>query len=275
MSWYPAARRIPLDFYGYPSGDKGGNQVMAVVHHIASGWWGTLIDPGFWQSRNGGSGGSVHFAVSLTGEVVQFVDTADAAYGNGIVLNPSWPPASIGNPNEYTVSIEHEGLTGVPWPEAMYQASLKLTRWIMQTHDLALTPDTLIGHYRIDSVNRAQCPGAAWPAERYFAELEEPDMTPEEARAIARAEAIAILGYDPATRNLTYNQAHGLDGHSNEKGRLGALENWQATVDSILSALTPWTQWAGQPLLMQRVKRFIARLVSKNPTDHPGQWPAD
>ena len=257
MSWYPAAQRIPLPWFGYPAGEHGGNHVMAVVHHIAAGWWSTLINRDFWQSRNGGAGGSVHFAVSRTGEVVQFVDTADAAYGNGIVLSPSWPPVSLGNPNERTVSIEHEGLTGLPWPEMQYQASLRLTRWILNTHELAVGPDTLIGHYRIDSINRANCPGSAWPAGRFFTDLsdEEPDMTPEEVRAIARAETIAIVGYDPASREgLSYNQAHATDGHP---------------------GLSQWAKWGEQALLMERVKRFISRLVARNPKDHPGRWPAD
>lgn len=253
--WYPAAQPLRLPWFGYPSGAEGGNDVRAVVHHIASGWWSTLIDPAFWQTRNGGSGGSVHFAVSLAGEVVQFVDTADAAYGNGIVLNPSWPLVSLGNPNEHTVSIEHEGLTGEPWSQPMYAASLALTRWILKAYGLTAGPDTLIGHYRIDSVNRAQCPGSSWPIARYLTDLLEVDMTPDEVRAIARHEAIAVVGYDPASREgLSYNAAHAADGHTD---------------------VAQWARWGEQPLLMARVKRFFARLVSKNPQDHPGIWPAD
>lgn len=171
MSWYPEARKIPLPFFGYPSGERGGNNILAVVHHIAEGHWATLIDPGFWATRNGGTGGSVHFAVSLAGEVVQFVDIADAAYGNGIVINPSWKYATPGNPNEKTVSIEHEGFTGEPWPEAQYQASKKLTDWILGRALIPANTDTVIGHYRIDSVNRASCPGSAWPINRMLAEL--------------------------------------------------------------------------------------------------------
>lgn len=188
MSWYPEATQVPLPYYGYPRGEKGGNNILAVVHHIAEGHWATLIDPGFWATRNGGTGGSVHFAVSLTGEVVQFVDIADAAYGNGIVLNPSWKYATPGNPNEKTVSIEHEGFTGEPWPEAMYQASKQLTNWILGRALIPANTDTVIGHYRIDSVNRAQCPGSGWPIARMLAELngtEEDEMTDDERAALA------------------------------------------------------------------------------------------
>lgn len=169
MGWYPEAKRIPVSTFGYPQGARGGNRPIAVVHHIAEGYWGTLTNPGFWESPY--KRGSVHFAVSFSGEVAQFVDTDDAAWGNGIVKNPTWPPALSGNPNEKTVSIEHEGFTGVPWPEAQYQASKRLTRWILATHGLDAGADTIIGHYRIDGVNRLLCPGKAWPLERMLTDL--------------------------------------------------------------------------------------------------------
>lgn len=188
MGWYPAADVVvPLPYFGYPAGEKGGNNILAVVHHIAEGHWATLINPDFWASRNGGTGGSVHFAVSKSGQVAQFVDIWDAAYGNGIVKNPTWPPALNGNPNEKTVSIEHEGFTGEAWPEAQYQASLKLTDWILGRALIRATPDTVIGHYRIDSVNRANCPGSGWPVARMLAELntEEDELTDDEKAALA------------------------------------------------------------------------------------------
>lgn len=188
MSWYPYNDVVvPLPWFGYPAGEKGGNNILAVVHHIAEGGWSTLINRDFWASRNGGSGGSVHFAVSKTGQVAQFVDIADSAYGNGIVANPTWKYATPGNPNEKTVSIEHEGFTGEPWPEAQYQASLKLTDWILGRALLRATPDTVIGHYRIDSVNRANCPGSGWPVARMLAELnaEEDELTDDEKAALA------------------------------------------------------------------------------------------
>ena len=185
MGWYPDAKRIPVSTFGYPQGTKGGNRPIAVVHHIAEGYWGTLTNPGFWESPH--KRGSVHFAVSFAGEVAQFVDTDDAAWGNGIVKNPTWPPALSGNPNEKTVSIEHEGFTGVTWPEAQYQASKRLTRWILETHGLDAGTDTIIGHYRIDGVNRANCPGSGWPVARMLAELntEEDELTDDEKAALA------------------------------------------------------------------------------------------
>lgn len=202
MSWYPEATQVPLPHFGYPKGTRGQNNILAVVHHIAEGHWATLIDPGFWATRNGGTGGSVHFAVSLAGEVVQFVDIADAAYGNGIVLNPSWKYAMPGNPNEKTVSIEHEGFTGNPWPEAQYQASKKLTDWILGRALIPANVDTVIGHYRIDSVNRASCPGSAWPIDRMLAELNAPPIqedqlagfTDEEKRALHELAALHLDG---------------------------------------------------------------------------------
>ncbi len=104
----------------------------------------------------------------------------------------------------------------------------------------------------------------------------EDDMTPEEARAIARAEVIDVLGYDPAERDgASYNTVHAADGHAPEKGRLDALEGWRQTATAILGDLAQWATWGEQPELMKRVRRFVSRLVDKNPKDHPGRWPAD
>ncbi len=179
MPFYEKAIQIQLPWFGYGQGVKGqvrSNGLAAVVHHIAEGSFSTLCSRDFWGTRNGGSGGSVHFGVAKDGRVVQLVDIWDAAYGNGLIANPSWPwiAAHPGvNPNLATVSIEHEGFTGDPWPEAQVQATTELTRWILKWFGVKATTDTVIGHYRIDSVNRALCPGTGWPRDRIIAALNE------------------------------------------------------------------------------------------------------
>ena len=42
-------------------------------------------------------------------------------------------------------------------PEAQYQATLALHRWLISTLGIPLSRDTIIGHDRLDSVNRAGC----------------------------------------------------------------------------------------------------------------------
>ena len=79
------------------------------------------------------------------------------------------------NPNLKTISIEHEGFTGDPWPEAMYRSSLALTVWLIDNfhlrHFLVAPHHGLIGHYHIDSVNKANDPGSGWPRVRLFEDL--------------------------------------------------------------------------------------------------------
>jgi hypothetical protein len=110
------------------------------------------------------------------------VKVEDAAWGNGHMREPDlsipwlrfcWENGI--NPNLKTISIEHEGFTGDPWPEAMYQASLALSVWLVDTyhfrHFLVALDHRFIGHYRIDSVTRANDPGAGWPRTRLFQDL--------------------------------------------------------------------------------------------------------
>lgn len=154
---YPGARQmlLPPDLY-WPDA----NRPIAIVHHIAEGWLRTMEREDFWRSR----GSSVHFAVGLNGDIIQLVPLTGAAWGNGWVREPSWPLLVSGtNPNRYTISIEHEGFTGDPWPEAQLAASAALTAWLLKT--IAQPPDKLhvIGHREIDSITRANCPGSAWP----------------------------------------------------------------------------------------------------------------
>lgn len=57
-------------------------------------------------------------------------------------------------------------------PEAQYQATLALHRWLVEILGIPVTRDNIIGHYRIDSVNKAGCPGSGFPWDRLFKDLE-------------------------------------------------------------------------------------------------------
>lgn len=116
---------------------------------------------------------SAHFGVGKNGEIHQYVDINNVAWGNGVVNKPSWPLliANV-NPNYYTVSIEHEGQSGDQFTEAQYQATLALHRWLIDTFALQVNENAIIGHYRIDGVNKAQCPGPGFPWNRLFQDLQ-------------------------------------------------------------------------------------------------------
>ena len=146
-----------------------GYKIIAIVDHIMSG---TLAGTDSWFT-NPASKVSSHFGVGKNGEIHQYVDLKNPAWANGGVNKPNWPLLIPGvNPNYYTVSIEHEGESGDVMPEAQYQATLALHRWLIGTLGLPMTRDNIIRHYRIDSVNKSNCPGTGLPWDRLFRDLQ-------------------------------------------------------------------------------------------------------
>ena len=146
-----------------------GYKIIAIVNHIMSG---TLTGTDSWFA-NPASKVSSHFGVGKNGEIHQYVNLDNPAWANGVVNNPNWPLLQNGvNPNYYTVSIEHEGESGDVMPEAQYQATLALHRWLIETLGIPVTRDNIIGHYRIDSVNKSKCPGTGFPWDRLFNDLQ-------------------------------------------------------------------------------------------------------
>lgn len=178
MAVKPNITWIGSQNFGYPDQAHGGLNPQAIVYHIAQGSM-TGLDAWF---NNPNSFASTHFAVGKSGVIHQYVAVGDAAWGNGLMNKPDtsipWLADCFNNginPNLRTISIEHEGFTGQPWPEPQYQSSRALATWLIDTYNLRHTLIRLdhghIGHYRIDSVNRASCPGTGWPRARLFQDL--------------------------------------------------------------------------------------------------------
>ncbi|SHH15282.1 N-acetylmuramoyl-L-alanine amidase [Desulfosporosinus lacus] len=146
-----------------------GYKFIAIVDHIMAG---TLAGTDSWFA-NPASKVSSHFGVGKNGKIHQYVDLKNPAWANGGVNKPAWPLLISGvNPNYYTISIEHEGYSGDVMPEAQYQATLALHRWLVGTLGIPVTRDNIIGHYRIDSVNKANCPGTGFPWDRLLKDLQ-------------------------------------------------------------------------------------------------------
>lgn len=157
--------------FGYPEGTHGrqGLPIAAIVDHIMQG---TLngTDQHF---KNPATKASTHFGVGKNGTVYQWVDELDAAWGNGDVKEPSWvfmPPVGI-NPNLVTISIEHEGMSGDPMPDEQYKSTLKLHQYLIVKYGIAPDWQHIIGHYMINKVDKANCPGSGFPWKRLFADL--------------------------------------------------------------------------------------------------------
>jgi len=150
----------------YAASDK--QETVAIVDHIMSG---TLVGTDSWF-LNPASKASSHYGVGKNGEIHQYVDLDCPAWANGVVNNPDWSLLPSNNPNKHTISIEHEGESGDVMPEAQYQSTLALHRWLIWVTGLPVNRDRIIGHYRIDSVNKANCPGSGFPWDRLFKDLE-------------------------------------------------------------------------------------------------------
>lgn len=162
---------------GTPNFTKGrrGKKIIAITDHITAGLYpGTLT----WM-QNPKAYASANYLVTRAGEILQLVKDEDTAWASGIVSFPNWPLYDGTNPNYYTISIEHEGYKDKGGDgnltEAQYQASLWLHKYLIEKHSLPVNRNTIIGHYRIDSVNRPNCPGPNFPWNKLFKDLEEGD----------------------------------------------------------------------------------------------------
>ncbi len=121
--------------------------------------------------QNPVSKASAQYLVTRSGLIFQMVKDEDASFHAGQVNKPNWKLYDGTNPNRYTIGIEHENLGGGELTEAQYQATLWLHKQLIQKYSIPVDGDHIIGHYRIDSVNRPNCPGPKFPWQRLFADL--------------------------------------------------------------------------------------------------------
>lgn len=156
---------FPIEFITVPDSNyrKGrlGNLPDVIVLHIAEGSKASVVatfkDPSVQKSS--------HFLVNRDGSITQFVNTSDAAYCNGIIDNPvselvlqrfnTATPAT--NPNNWTISIEHEGFATQEINVLQYAATAKLVKLMHDKWNVPLDRTHIIGHREIFS--QKTCPG--------------------------------------------------------------------------------------------------------------------
>lgn len=147
-------RLIPVNYsvgrYGYAP--------EAIVVHLMDG---TLKGTDSWF-RNTAASASTHYGIGLNGEVYQWVEEKDMAWGNGRVDHPTWrlikPNA---NPNLYTVSIEHEGKSGHEWTDGQYESLAELVKQISKRWNIPMDADHVIVHSEIYA-KKPNCTGAGF-----------------------------------------------------------------------------------------------------------------
>jgi len=157
---------------------RSGKKIIAIVLHITAGLYPGCLN---WM-RNPAAKASAHYLVTKTGGIYQMVKDADTAWHAGFVNRPTWKLYDGTNPNRYTLGIEFECLSGGELTEAQYQAGLWLIQKLAQKHGIPVDEDHIIGHYRIDAVNRPNDPGPQFPWERLMADLKEDDEMATEAK---------------------------------------------------------------------------------------------
>jgi N-acetyl-anhydromuramyl-L-alanine amidase AmpD len=170
-TWLPNSNYFP--------GRNGYQPHYIILHGTAGGTGAVALAHYFKSTEGGGSAVSSHYIIGLDGEVVQCVREQDGAWANGYISGSSgvsgngygngqhdrWWDGGI-NPNQLTVTIEHvkpstdnsDKLT-----DAQKKASFTLVAHICKRLNIpARKADArggVTGHFSIDPVNRARCPG--------------------------------------------------------------------------------------------------------------------
>ncbi len=159
-----------IEFVGTPNYTEGrrGYFPIAIVNHITGGSYPGCLS---WM-QNPSADASAHYLITRAGEILQLVEDQDTAWHAGRVNKPSWSLYKGSNPNRYTLGIEHEGFDG-SLTEKQYLATVWLQKRLIQKWDIPVDGDHIIGHYRIDSVDRPYCPGPKFPWDELFKDLKE------------------------------------------------------------------------------------------------------
>lgn len=150
---------------------RNGRSPIAIVNHITAGLMPGCLS---WM-RNASAKASAHYLVTRAGLIYQMVKDENSSFHAGAVNKPNWKMYDGTNPNRYTIGIEHEGMGAQggdgALTDAQYQATLWLHKQLIQKWKIPVDTDHIIGHYRIDSVNRPNCPGPNFPWAKLFKDL--------------------------------------------------------------------------------------------------------
>lgn len=135
---------------------RGGYKPEGIVIHVGEGSQSVIYNTFMSEEK------SSHYCVSKTGEIWQFVQDNDTAWAQGKVLNPSKKLITSRpnvNPNQYLLSIEHEGYGTNDFTDAQYAATANLIKSLCQTYAIPVDREHIIRHNEVRSDK--PCPGVA------------------------------------------------------------------------------------------------------------------
>jgi hypothetical protein len=193
--WFPNQNFFP--------GRWGKIPKWIILHGTAGGNSAEGIAQYFKDTEGTSNPVSSHYIIGLQGEVYQCVSVSDGAWANGALSagHDSWWDG-VGNPNNVTISIEHVKPAtdnSSPLTALQKQASFQLIDSICQQCNIPLRPADkdggITGHYSIDPVNRARCPGL-YPLDELFS---------LGARAMIELNTPGISQYFTGTDNVYWN----------------------------------------------------------------------
>jgi N-acetyl-anhydromuramyl-L-alanine amidase AmpD len=199
---------------------RAGHTPVAICDHIMAG---TLASTDGWF-HNADSGVSAHFGIGRKGEIYQWVSVDDMAWANGLGYESDGRPFVLGsngshiiekpdlsntwmkqvitnriNPNYLTISIEHDGQTGEAFTEDEYKATLHLHRFLIQRYNIPPLREHFIGHFQVGAVNRAFCPGKAFPWDRLMNDLGIGTIPLTQVSYMASVPSVAMVRPGPGT----------------------------------------------------------------------------
>lgn len=150
---HPSARQLPSPNF---SSREGAAVECVVLHHISlppGNFSGEHVEEFFLNRLDPTAHPyfaqiahlkvSAHFLIHRSGELVQFVDTCDAAWHAGV---SSWKGRE--GVNRYSVGVELMGDGETPFTEAQYAALNELIGWLRRVHP-TIAPDGVVGHEHV------------------------------------------------------------------------------------------------------------------------------
>lgn len=133
---------------------RGGYKPLGIVIHVSEGSYSSLLNEFDTHEK------SAHYVVKKDGTPVQLVKEENTAYAQGTVVDPTAKlvldrPGV--NPNNYFISIEHEGSGSEDFTPQQYDTTSDMIQDICTRFSIPLDADHVIPHRAIRSDKT--CPG--------------------------------------------------------------------------------------------------------------------
>jgi hypothetical protein len=144
---------------------------------------------------------SVHYGIDRLGNIDQYVLEKDGAGGNGILedVHDTFWDQFTGNPNWHTLSIEceNDSANSLALTAPQQSALFSLVAYLVKKYSIPIS--NIKGHFTLEPIQRAECPGPQFPWPPLLAYLQGAIMT-----------MMLPIGwhYDAPTGTLTASNGH-------------------------------------------------------------------